>query len=152
MIKYYFIDGNNVIGKNSNLKKLQKNLPEESREKLLMLVEKYFHQKKVLIHLYFDGFMKSKISLSKVKIIYSDKRTADELIREDISKAKNPRTICLISSDLELVDFARKNSCAVIKSEEFLAASNKKTSEMEKENFEQIISKSEMLKLFGVKE
>ncbi|GAB4126865.1 MAG: hypothetical protein Fur0015_00430 [Ignavibacteriales bacterium] len=152
MIKNYFIDGNNVIGKSSQLKRLQKNNPQESREKFLLHVEKYFYQKKVSVNLYFDGFMKSALASSKIKIIYSDRKTADELIREDISKAKNPRTICLVSSDLELIDFARKNSCKIIKSEEFLSDSDKKISDAEKENFEQIISKTEMLRLFGVKE
>lgn len=150
MIKHYIIDGNNVIGKSNELKKFQfQNIP-DSRERMLLLVEKYFYQKKVSVSLYFDGFKNIDLASSKVKIIYSDNKTADELIRDEISRIKNSRTVCLVSSDTELINFARKNSCMVKKSEEFLSDSKRKKVESEKENFDRIISKSEMLKLFGV--
>jgi len=146
MIKHYIIDGNNVIGKDKDLKKAN----QDSRARLVFLLEKYFLNKKVSVRLYFDGYEKDRIRAGKLKIMYSNNLTADDLIRNEISKTKNCRTVCLVTSDFSVAEFGRKNSCTVISSEEFLQSMKTKKNNNEEELAAERISKNEMLKLFGL--
>ncbi len=118
-MRHYIIDGNNLIGKISKLQKLQQQDKQSSREKLAFLIEDYFHNKKAKVTLHFDGYENNPIRLSFAKIIYSDNKTADDKIRKQIEDSKNRRNLVVVSSDLSIVDFARKCSCNVITSEEF---------------------------------
>jgi predicted RNA-binding protein with PIN domain len=99
---HYIIDGNNVIGKVPELFKLQKSDKQRSREQLVYLLQRYFHNKKINLTLHFDGFANIPLPLSKGKIIYSENKTADSLIKENIERIKNRKNIILVTSDNEL--------------------------------------------------
>ena len=89
---HYIIDGNNVIGKVPELFKLQKTDKQRSREQLVYFLQKYFRNKKINLTLHFDGYPNSPLSLSKGKIVYSENRTADSLIKENVERVKNRNT------------------------------------------------------------
>jgi predicted RNA-binding protein with PIN domain len=152
-MKYYIIDGNNLIGKISSLKKLQKSAPQNSREKLYNLIAEYFRDKKYDVTIFFDGYKNIPLRYSKVKVKYSNNHTADDLIRSFISQSVSRTHITLISSDGQLCEFAKKCSCQVILSEEFSKTLNK-SGEVDSEK-EKIISLSgsteEFIKLFTQK-
>lgn len=114
---HYIIDGNNLIGKISSLK----NLPDKqsAREKLTLLLEKYFLVKKIKVSLHFDGFENVPIKVSGIKIYYSQNRSADEIITNEIEKIKNTKSTIVISSDTEIASFAKVCGCQVISSENF---------------------------------
>lgn len=116
---HYIIDGNNLIGKISLLKKIQAKDKQGSREKLSFLLENYFRDKKARISLHLDGFENEPIRRNKLKIIYSEKKTADDKIKKEIEIAKNPKLITVISSDRSVAEFAKVCGCSVISSEEF---------------------------------
>lgn len=118
-MKIFIIDGNNLIGKHSFLSKVQKKDKQLSREKLASMLDSHFRTSKNKIFLHLDGFVKYPINTLKVKIIYSDAKTADDKIRKQIENTENPRNITLVSSDGSLTEFAKVCSCAVIKSEDF---------------------------------
>ncbi len=116
---HYIIDGNNLIGKIKAFKQLQVKDKQSSREKLVSYLNKYFAGKKLKLTLHFDGHPNFAIPLSKGRIVYSESRTSDCLIREEIDYSKNPKLITLVSSDHSLINYARANSCSIIKSEDF---------------------------------
>lgn len=148
-MQYFIIDGNNLIGKISDLKALQQKEPQASREQLVLVLDKYFSDKKQKVYLHFDGFSKEPIRTIKLKIVYSDEKTADDKIRAQIERAKNPKLYTIVTSDRALGEFAKVCSCEVIKSEKFarmLKSAGSKNSEQE------IISKmsvEEFKKLFN---
>ncbi len=149
-MKKIIIDGNNLIGK---IKKFD--LPVEkggpsSREKLVFVLERYFLNKKIKISLHFDGFEKEVIKSSKIKIIYSENKSADENIKDEISGSKNPRLITLITSDFNLSQFGSVNSCSIIKSEIFAHNIQKKGKNDSEKNRINQIDISEIKKIFGV--
>jgi len=118
-MKKYIIDGNNLIGKIKLLSNLQKKDKQASREKLEHLVDRYFANKKIEVILNFDGFANQKINTSKLKLFYSDNRSADEKIKKQIETETNKRNIIVISSDNNVREFAKVCGCEVILSEDF---------------------------------
>lgn len=131
-MRRYIIDGNNLIGKIKNLQKIQDTDRQGAREKLALIIERYFLGKKMKVSLHFDGFVNTPIKISGANIIYSDNRSADEKIKEEITAAKNPRIITVITSDNNLKEFARVCGASVISSEEF-AVEIKKRNEVDEE-------------------
>jgi predicted RNA-binding protein with PIN domain len=150
-MKHYIIDGNNLIGKDKSLNQIQKRNKQQSREKLTYMLSRYFSNTKASVSLHFDGFENDTIRVSKIKIFYSGRLTADEKIKSEIEKSKNPRNNILITSDNNLAEFGRVCSCHIIKSEEFvnqLLSSN--STEEEQAKIDAINSAEEFKKLFGV--
>jgi len=147
MQRKYIIDGNNLIGKIPELHGLDK---QELRAKLAFILERYFYNKKVKVSLHFDGFVNAQIRARGLKIIYSENRIADDKIRDEISHAKNPKLITLVSSDNALRDFAKKNSCTIINSEEFNREMNKPANVNDEEKLIKGIDIEEMKRLFGI--
>lgn len=147
---HYIIDGNNLIGKQSSLKSLQETDPQQSREKLAFLLDRFFTNKKIKATLHFDGFEKDKIRTSIMKIIYSDNKTADEKIRQQIEYSKNPKKLVIVTSDLSLGEFAKKCSCSVIKSEEFLQKFSDNRETQSENEIQKEIDNEEIKRLFGI--
>lgn len=153
-MKTILIDGNNLIGKIKNLFALQQKDKQASREQLIFLLEKHFVNQKNKGIVYFDGFQSTVIASNYLKIKYSQSQTADDIIREDISNAKNRKNLIVITSDSALSNFARACSCGVIKSEVYFAQYlQPKTNESETTIIDKLNNQTdEFKKLFGVKE
>ncbi|MGE5402198.1 MAG: NYN domain-containing protein [Ignavibacteriales bacterium] len=149
-MRHYLVDGNNLIGKIKTLRKLQSKSGQASREKLAFMVDRYFSNKNAKVTIYFDGFRELAINTAKARIQYSDKRTADDLIRFQIEAEHNPRLITLITSDSNLAEFARVCRCEVIQSEEFAAELQKPGSADEEEEKKKGIRDDEIKRLFGL--
>jgi predicted RNA-binding protein with PIN domain len=150
-VKNYIIDGNNLIGKIKTLNQIQKNNKQQSREKLAFILGRYFSKRKASVSLHFDGFENDTIKISAIKIIYSGSSNADEKIKDEIERSKNPKNNILITSDSNLAQFGRVCSCHIIKSEEFakqLLSSSSTTEEQAR--IDEINSAEEFKKLFGV--
>ncbi len=151
-MRKYIIDGNNLIGKIKDLKKLQNIDKQAVREKLAILTENYFNRKKVKVSLHFDGFENSPIRISGIDITYSENKTADEKIKTEISSSINPRNIIVITSDSNLKEFARVCSASVISSEEFSAELKKRNGiDEEERRIRSISSVEEFKKIFNGK-
>lgn len=118
-MKTYLIDGNNLIFKIDELKRLQKSDKQKAREKLVFLIEDYFINKKHKVKIFFDGFEARKINSNISKIIYSNAKPADYYIKEEIENARNPKNLIVISSDIEIQSKARVCSAEIINSEIF---------------------------------
>jgi predicted RNA-binding protein with PIN domain len=150
-VLHYIIDGNNVIGKISFLKKLQSKDKQSSREKLALMMDRIFSKRNVKVSLHFDGYPREELRILNIKIIYSKNITADEMIKKEIERSKNPKNLVVITSDLNLKDFAQKCSCKIISSEEFSKQINTPSSaEEESKRIQELDNPDEFKKLFGV--
>ncbi len=150
MKRHYIIDGNNLIGKIPTLWKIQQKEKQSSREGLVFQLERYFYYKKIKVSLHFDGHENSYIRAKGIKIIYSNNTNADNKIKDEISFSNNPKLITVISSDMNVLDFARVNSCSIIKSEVFARNMNKTDDTDTEEQLTKGIDNNEMKRLFGI--
>lgn len=154
-MKTYLIDGNNLIFKIDELKRLQKSDKQIAREKLVFLIEDYFLNKKHKVKIYFDGFETIKINSNISRIIYSNEKPADYYIKEEIENAKNPKNFIVISSDFEIQNKAKVCSAETINSEifvkELLNKNNYFNDDKSEEEKIKILQKEidEFKKLFG---
>jgi predicted RNA-binding protein with PIN domain len=144
----YFIDGNNLMWKIPELKKLAKLNSPESRARLVFMLDRYFSQKNVKVRLFFDGAPNDTVRSSKMRISYSYAEAADVLIREEIDRLKTKHTATIVSSDAWIKDYAKVNGCKVMKSEEFVKAI--KSADKKDEEKERIkgIDNDEILSMF----
>ena len=149
MIKKYIIDGNNLIGKIKSLWTLQQKDKQLSRIKLVKILDQHFGSKNIKVSLHFDGFANEAIPSSKIKILYSDKNTADSKIKNEIDNSKNPKVIAVISSDHSVQNYAKVNSCTVIQSEDFAEELKRKNTNTE-EQLIKSIDNDEIKKMFGL--
>ena len=150
MIKKYIIDGNNLIGKVKSLWAIQQKDKQLSRLKLVKLLDQYFSIKKVKVSLHLDGFENDVITSSQIKLFYSNNKTADSQIKNEINNSKNPKVIAVVSSDHNLQDYARVNSCTIIKSEDFAKQMNDSKKKSDEDTIIKSIDDDEIKKLFGV--
>ena len=150
MKRKYIIDGNNLIGKIPNLWKMQQKEKQSSREGLVFQLERHFFYKKIKVSLHFDGHENNHIKAKGIKIVYSENTNADNKIKDEISDSNNPKLITVISSDFNVLDFARVNSCSTIKSEAFAREMNKKDDIEDEEKLTKSIDNEEMKRLFGI--
>jgi predicted RNA-binding protein with PIN domain len=148
----YIIDGNNLIGKISSLMHLQKKDKQASRDKLTFLLDRFFNNRKANVTLHLDGFAGQKINSSKIKIVYSEKFTADEKIKLQIEKSSTRKSLVVITSDSNLAQFAKVCSCTVISSEVFAAQLNGADSNADEEKIINSMQNNldEFKKLFDV--
>lgn len=149
-MKKFIIDGNNLIGKDRKLKTIQKKDPQESRFQLAFKLDRYFSDKKYKVNLHFDGHQKDPIGTSKVRITYSDNRTADEVIRDQIESANNPKNLIVVTSDRSLFEFAKVCRCEIQSSEAFLNQIEKESETKSEEEITKSISDDEIKRLFDV--
>lgn len=114
-MKTIIIDGNNLMHKlygNAN------------NQLVLVHTVRSFVNKKDKIIFFFDGFGDINIS----NVIFSEKKKADDLMREFIEKFKNHRLLKVISSDREISGLAKVCGCEVQSSEDFRNEINKDAS------------------------
>jgi uncharacterized protein len=155
----YLIDGNNVIGKSGKLFKIQLKDKQASRNKLVLLLERFLSKRKVSAIIFFDGFPGEAIPFSKGKIVYSEKSTADDKIKLEITNGTSygrnsisRRNLVVVSSDNEIINFAKVCGCNVLSSEDFVKELEKsKNIDEEKSRIEEMNDTEEFKKLFGVK-
>ncbi|MEJ5351216.1 MAG: NYN domain-containing protein [Melioribacteraceae bacterium] len=150
-MKHYIIDGNNLIGRILELKKIHEQDKQQSREELVNLLNDYFAGKGIKLSLHFDGYKKSYLRIINGKIKYSKNLQADSMIRKEIDDAQSKRLITLVTSDLSLLEYARVNGCSIKTSEEFYnEIKNSYQINEEEERIKKLEKeKNEFLKIFG---
>ena len=137
-MKQYIINGNNLIGKINFLHKMQQKNKQRSREKLAFMIDNYFHEKNAKVTIHFDGFKNLPIKLNQAKIVYSDSKSADDMIKNQIELANNRKNLVVITSDNNIQEFARVCSCLIIKCEEFAKTIQSKKQDDEKDIIEKM--------------
>lgn len=147
-MKHFIIDGNNLIGKMPDLRNKDNQIV---REKAAFILERYFASRKIKVSLHFDGYANLPIKVSGIKILFSDNKTADEKIKLEIERAKNRKSITLVSSDNNLREFGRVCSCSLKSSEDFIKELQSAGNQDEENDIIQSMKNTdEFKKLFGV--
>ena len=150
-MRHFIIDGNNLIGKIPSLFKLQKKDGQASREKLAFILESYFAIKRNnRVSLHFDGFVNQAIKVGNLKIIYSGNKSADDDIKHQIEAEKNSRNLIIVTSDHNILQFARVCGCEVKTSEDFSREIMTRSPDDEEKKREEGISNDEIKRLFNV--
>lgn len=152
-MKHYIIDGNNLIGKISSLKRVNQKDKQLSREKLVFMIDNYLHGKKVKCTIHFDGFEQMPIKVNHCKIIYSNNKPADDRIKYQIEQTVNRKNLIVVTSDNNIREFAKVCLCDVLKSEEFAIQIRSNKIDNEKKIIDNMKNDvDEFKKLFGVDE
>lgn len=83
----------------------------------------------------FDGYESSEVfGENEYEILYGKDRSADDVIKDKVSRARNKKQIVVVSDDHSVVDFARAEGAQVLKTAEFLKQGRKKTAKKEDED------------------
>ncbi|HVO73051.1 MAG TPA: NYN domain-containing protein [Ignavibacteriaceae bacterium] len=151
-MKEVIIDGNNLIGKIKALSILQKKDKIAAREKLAFILDRFYSNKAVKVCLHFDGYKNISIKIEKIRIIYSNEKTADEKIKAQIEEAKNRKNISVVTSDRNLQEFAKVCSCGIISSEDFAKTIRRKIDRDDEQiRIDEINNIEEFKKIFNTK-
>jgi predicted RNA-binding protein with PIN domain len=123
MLPHYIIDGYNLLHEILPLKKLLAHDAAAAREQLVDMVARLTMKKKFRCTIVFDG-AKSRpgnfpATNTPVHVVYSFPVSADERIREMIEKSKSRTSLVIVTSDHEILDFARVCSCTTHTSKYF---------------------------------
>jgi predicted RNA-binding protein with PIN domain len=126
------IDGNNLIHKIPNIKALFDKDKVASQHSLIETVISRLNliDKAIFV---FDGHG----NFRKENVIFSEKETADNVIRKKIEGWKDSKNLKVVSSDHEIIGLAKVCGCIVQKSEEFWKSINKMDSPAAGKNINQ---------------
>lgn len=113
-MKTIIIDGNNLIHKVPYLKNIFLKDKETAQIALVESVKSRSSRNEKIIFI-FDGFGK----IEKPNAEFSNNFTADEIIRKRIEKFPNHKLLKIVSSDNEIIGFAKICGCEVSRSEVF---------------------------------
>jgi len=152
---HYIIDGYNLIHAIPSLKKTLAHNGETARELLIHSVAQLTHRKKFRCSIVFDGVVPQNTSKQSshapVHVIFSSPLSADAKIKHMIEHSKNRTLLVVISSDREIVNFAKVCTCQTHTSN-FFASLLSEVNEIVTEKSDTPLSKSqidEWLKIFG---
>ena len=123
MLPHYIIDGYNLLHAIPTLKKLLSHDAFQAREQLVQFVSRLTFRRKFRCTIVFDGAQPSSphpsSTRSPVHIVFSHPNSADIKIRSMIEASKNRTQLVVISSDHEILKFAKVCSCATFTSRSF---------------------------------
>ena len=114
------IDGHNLIGRMSDV-----NLDDPDDEaRLVSRLKAYCIRNRKRATVVFDQGMPGgsdlALSNSSVQVVFAPAgRTADGILRERIARARDPRGLIVVSSDLEIVSMALSRGARPVRSEDF---------------------------------
>lgn len=154
MITHYIIDGYNLIHRVDVFRaQLNKNL-EAARTNLTAKLSEHQILHHCLITVVFDsteGPVINPAYKKNISIIYSKPpQNADQAIKNIIDKNKNRQELVIVSSDQEVMFYAKASGCRFLSSEKFYSILSEKHAKSEKDDLEDKsnpqISKKEIAK------
>ncbi len=156
-MQHFIVDGYNVIHQISSLKKLLAHDAERAREQLIDYISRLTLKRKFRCTVVFDGEQPNTLPKQSVHapihVLYSFPQIADAKIKQMIEESKNRSLLVIISSDREILNFARVCACETHTSQYFVnllfeensAGEEKDSAPLSKTQVE------EWLKIFGEK-
>ena len=123
MIPHYIIDGYNLLHAIPALKQQLTHDGFQARERLIAAVSRLTFRKKFRCTIVFDGTKPTDIppspSHAPIHVVFSAPLTADTKIRDMITASKNRTQLVIISSDHEILNYAKVCSCTTHTSKYF---------------------------------
>lgn len=131
----YIIDGYNMIRKIDALRAHDAQSLEKGRQALIMKLSGFRLQSKADITIVFDGQKSSLASQSGITVCFSNlPNKADEMIKKLVDQNKKTQETTVVSSDNEVMWYAKGCGCKVERSEDFYKKiTGSKKSEMVKD-------------------
>ncbi len=122
MVDLVCIDGNNLL----HAMHADAPIPNVGRETLVKIIERWAKPIGGEVLLVFDGPQpRSGLALQMasqiVTVRFSEKRSADDVLVDQIHAAKNPERIRIVTSDGAILKEARYRRCQTTQSQEFVA-------------------------------
>ncbi|MEW5798917.1 MAG: NYN domain-containing protein [Bacteroidota bacterium] len=122
-MQHFIIDGYNVVHTIPSLKKTLAHDADTARELFIQSVAQLTHRRKFRCTIVFDGSPPANSSKQSphapVHVMYSFPHSADAKIKQIIEQSKNRSSLVIISSDREILNFARVCSCQTHTSKHF---------------------------------
>lgn len=157
----YIIDGYNMIYHVPKFLSALEHSLELGRNSLIHFIRGYQSSKKFQVTIVFDGdkvgYFDSPASSTKwLQIIYSQPpEKADPLIKRLIQNAQHKKNLILVTSDQELVQFAKNMGAQILTPDEFYHRATKPAQQEQlDQKYDSQVSSAEIaewLKLFGEK-
>ncbi len=123
MLPHYIIDGYNLLHEILPLKKLLSHDAVAAREQLIDMIARLTMKRKLRCTIVFDGAKPHAgnfpASNTPIHVVHAFPVSADEKIREMIEKSKSRTSLVIVSSDHEILNFARVCSCTTHTSKYF---------------------------------
>jgi len=121
MPQHVIIDGNNLL----HAMHAHAPIPHVGRETLVRVVERWAGQGDDDVTLVYDGpspaeGMSRQMDSSRIRVRFSQRKSADDIIVEMIHQARKPDTIRIVSGDTAVLYEARTRKCAYTDSVEFV--------------------------------
>lgn len=122
-MKTFVLDANNIIHKDSELKRNFEDSPAGATAALLHLIELYSSKyPSYKFSIFFDSIQQLFPKYSTISLKWSSSgEDADTLIKKYVESSNNTSKTTVVSSDGEVISFAKRFHCVVLTSEEFLA-------------------------------
>ncbi|MGO9482412.1 MAG: NYN domain-containing protein [Candidatus Kryptoniota bacterium] len=120
----WIVDGYNVIFSDSALSKVARNNIEAARDAIVSEIESCRRLTKDKLDLVFDGKHKTAVDRLSDNLTVSfsaSGQTADDLIKDEIGRSTARRSLCIVTNDYAIIDYARGCGAIVMQSEEFLS-------------------------------
>lgn len=122
-MQHFLIDGYNLLHSIPSLKNLFPRDPFQAREQLIQYIAHATLKRRFRCTVVFDGDSsaeKVKQSLhAPIHVVYSYPQTADEKIKQIIEHSKNRSLLVVITSDREILNFAKVCACETHTSKHF---------------------------------
>ncbi len=156
-MEHFILDGYNAIHAIPALKKTLAHDAHSARELFIHAVARLTHHRKFRCTIVFDGSAPADATKQSphapVHVLYSFPQTADSKIKQMIEQSKIRSLLVIISSDREILNFARVCSCQTYTSKHFAnLLSQSDDSAAEKTDTQLSPSQvNEWLKIFGEK-
>ncbi|MBL8004232.1 MAG: NYN domain-containing protein [Candidatus Kapabacteria bacterium] len=122
-MKTFVLDANNIIHKDSELKRTFDTTPAGATAALLHLIEQYNSKyPSYKFSIFFDSHQELFPKYSTVSLKWSTNgEDADTLIKKHLETTSKVSSLIVVSSDGEVISNAKRYNCSVLTSEEFLA-------------------------------
>jgi predicted RNA-binding protein with PIN domain len=127
MSRHYIIDGYNVLHSSSRWDRLPR---AQQREVFLRYLESERHigSPRNSLTVVLDGYRADvkKIQLEKIRLVFSEDRDADSVIKERVADLANPREAVVVTNDRGIQNAVKALGAQVMACEEFLLLKKKR--------------------------
>lgn len=147
MMRKILVDGYNLIFQFPELRKMLERDLEQARDGLLIRLGSYANSRRIQIVVVFDGdgrVTEESYAHREFRVIFSKPpEKADQVIKELIEKSRS-EDIIVVSSDREIVDYARLYGVKTASSRQFAHEMSESTSHDVEKKFDHPMSQEEL--------
>jgi len=131
----YIIDAFNLIHKIPYLRKSSSPI-----ETLVQYIKtnKLTGSKNNKVIIVIDGRRDVFLKENEYKIVFSDQKSADEVIKNIVEREKNKKIICVVSDDREIISYTKLVGANVLKVDEFVRMKKKEVKRNSEEKKKEI--------------